>query len=55
MDETGANYIEKAREFQKKKIYLCFFDYAKFFDCVDQHNFGKLLKRWEYQKVLLVS
>ena len=28
---------EKAREFQKKKIYLCFIDYAEAFDCVD-HN-----------------
>ena len=28
--------IEKAREFQKK-IYICFIDYAKDFDCVD-HN-----------------
>ena len=30
---------EKAREFQekKKKIYFCFIDYAKAFDCVD-HN-----------------
>ena len=28
--------IEKAREFQeKKKIYLCFTDYAKVFDCMD--------------------
>ena len=32
--------IKKAREFQKK-IYFCFIDYAKAFDCVD-HN--KLLK-----------
>ena len=29
--------IEKAREFQKKKIYFCFIDYAKAFDSVD-HN-----------------
>ena len=35
--------IEKAREFQKKKIYFCFFDYAKAFDCVD-HNKLKILK-----------
>ena len=28
--------IEKARDFQKK-IYFCFIDYAKAFDCVD-HN-----------------
>ena len=29
---------EKAREFQKK-IYFCFIDYAKPFDCVD-HIYG---------------
>ena len=29
--------IEKAREFQKKKIYFCFIDYTKAFHCVD-HN-----------------
>ena len=30
--------IEKASEFQKKKkIYLCFIDYAKAFNCAD-HN-----------------
>ena len=29
--------IGKAREFQKKKIYFCFIDYAKVFDCVG-HN-----------------
>ena len=28
--------IEKPREFQKI-IYLCFIDYAKAFDCVDDH------------------
>ena len=40
--------IEKAREFQKN-IYVCFIDYAKAFDCVDQTNSGKFWKRWEYQ------
>ena len=29
--------IEKAREFQKN-VYLCFIDYAKAFDCVDQNK-----------------
>ena len=29
--------IEKAREFQKKKIYFCLIDYTKACDCVD-HN-----------------
>ena len=40
--------IEKAREFQKK-IYFCFIDYAKAFDCVDHNKLWKFLKRWEYQ------
>ena len=43
--------IEKAREFQKK---LLFIDYAKAFDCVD-HNCGKFFKRWEYQTTLPAS
>ena len=34
---TSAGSSKKAREFQKKKIYFCFIDYAKAFDCVD-HN-----------------
>ena len=38
----------KKQELQKN-IYSCFFDYAKAFDCVDHHNFGKFWKRWEYQ------
>ena len=46
--------IEKAKEFQKN-IYLCFIDYTKTFDCVIITNCGKLLKRWEYQAILLVS
>ena len=32
--------IEKSREFQKN-IYLCFIDYTKGFDCVDQSKLGK--------------
>ena len=35
--------IEKARELKKKKIYFCFTDYAKAFDCVDHKNW-KILK-----------
>ena len=35
--------IEKAREFQRK-IYFCFIDYAKAFDCVDHNKFWKILK-----------
>ena len=40
--------IEKAREFQKN-IYFFFIDYAKAFDWSITPNFGKFLKRWEYQ------
>ena len=35
--------IEKAREFQKK-LYFCFIDYAKAFDCVDHNKLWKILK-----------
>ena len=35
--------IEKAREFEKK-IYFCFTDYAKAFDCVDHHKLWKILQ-----------
>ena len=38
--------IKKAREFQKN-IYLCFIDYAKAFDCVEQNKLWKIL--WEYK------
>ena len=37
--------IEKVREFQKKKIYFCFIDYAKAFDSVDSNKLWKIL--WE--------
>ena len=33
--------IEKAREFQKN---ICFVDFAKSFDCVDQNKLWKILK-----------
>ena len=36
--------MEKAREFQKKKIYFCFIDYAKAFDCVDHNKLWNILK-----------
>ena len=36
--------IEKAREFQKKKIYFFFINYAKAFDCVDHNRLWKVLK-----------
>ena len=35
--------IEKASEFQKN-IYLCFFDYAKAFDCVDHNKLWEILQ-----------
>ena len=35
--------IEKAKEFQKKKIYFCFIDYTIASDCVD-HKVWKILK-----------
>ena len=35
---------EKARKFQKKKIYFCFIDYAKAFDCVDHNKLWTILK-----------
>ena len=35
--------IEKARQCQKK-IYFCFIDYAKAFDCVDHNKLWKILK-----------
>jgi len=35
--------IKKAREFQEK-IYFCFIDYAKAFDCVDHNKLWKMLK-----------
>ena len=35
--------IEKARKFQRK-IYFCFIDYTKAFDCVDHNKLWKILK-----------
>ena len=40
--------VQKTREFQKK-IYFCFIDYAKAFDCVDHKKLWKIWERWEYQ------
>ena len=45
---------EKARELQKN-IYFCFIDYSKTFDCVDHNKLWKILKKMEYQTMLLVS
>ena len=41
--------IEKARE------NICFTDYSKAFDCGEQTNCGKFLKRWDYQTTLPAS
>ena len=35
--------IEKARELQRK-IYFCFMDYAKGFDCVDHNKLWEILQ-----------
>ena len=40
--------IEKAREFQKK-VYFCFTDYAKAFDCVDYNKLWRILKEMGIQ------
>ena len=34
---------KKVREFQKN-IYFCFLDYAKGFDCIDNHKLRKILQ-----------
>ena len=36
--------IEKKQKFQKTKIYFCFTDYTKAFDCVDHNKLWKILK-----------
>ena len=45
----------KKQERSRKKIYLCFIDYAKAFDCVDHTNCGKFLTRREYQTTWAAS
>ena len=47
---------EKAREFQKKKkIYLCFTEYAKVFDCVDHKKIVKNSLRIGYTRPFYLS
>ena len=40
---------QKSNRCPEKKIYFCFIDYAKAFDCVDHNKLWKNLMRWEYQ------
>ena len=49
-DQIANNHwiIEKAREFQKK-IYFCFIDYAKAFECVDHNKLWKILQEMGIQ------
>ena len=51
---TNICWHEKAREFQKN-IYFCFTDYAKALTMWITTNYGKFLKRWEYQTILSAS
>ena len=44
---------EKSSKFQKKNI--CFLDYTKVFYCMEPTNYGKFLRRREYQTTLPVS
>ena len=44
--------IEKARDFQKN---ICFVDYTKPLTVCITTNWGKFLKRWEYQTILPAS
>ena len=46
--------LENAREFQKK-IYFCFIDSAKAFDCVDRNKLCKILKKMGIPDHLTVS
>ena len=36
--------MKKTREFQKKKIYVCFIDYTKAFDSADHNKLWKFLQ-----------
>ena len=41
--------------YKQKNFYLCFIDYLKPLTVWIIRNYGKLLKRWEYQTILPVS
>ena len=41
---TSVGSLKKPESF-RKKIYVCFIDYAKAFDCVDHSKVWKILKK----------
>ena len=41
--------IEKAKELKKKKVYFCFIEFAKAFDCVDHNKLWKIMKEMGLQ------
>ena len=47
--EVSCEYVVICFLFALRNIYFCSIDYAKAFHCVDHHNCGKFLNRWEYQ------
>ena len=42
-------WIIEKKESSRKKVYFCFIEYAKAFDCVDHNKLWKFLTRWEYK------
>ena len=44
---TSTGSQKKQENTKKKKIYFCFTDYAKAFDCVDHNKVWKILKEME--------
>ena len=41
---TSTGSLKKQERSRKKKIYFCFIDYAKAFDCMDHNRLWKILK-----------
>ena len=41
---TSTGSLKKQERSRKKKIYFCFIDYAKAFDCADHNKLWKILK-----------
>ena len=48
---TSTGSYKKQKNSRKKKIYSCFLDYTKAFDC-GITSYGKFIKRWENQTTL---